>query len=155
MPDILLIIGGKGPLKDDLVKSIHEMGIEGHIKFAGFISEADLHDYYRAADVFILPTLELEGFGLVTLESLASGTPVLGTPVGGTKEILEKFNSQYLFKDTRSESIAALILETCRQFKADSSLWQNVSYQCRTFVEKNYSWEKSIDVTEKIFREQN
>jgi len=62
------------------------------------------------ADLFVLPTLELEGFGLVTIEALASGVPVLGTPVGGTVEILEKLNPNLLFKDTSSESIARLIV---------------------------------------------
>lgn len=153
IPDTLLIIGGNGPLKDDLVKSIHEMGIEDHIKFAGFISEEDLPDYYRATDVFILPTLELEGFGLVTLEALASGTPTLGTPVGGTKEILGKLDSKYLFRDTEPESIAELIIETCLQFKDNLSLWQSVSSQCRAFVEAHYSWEENVDLTEKLFME--
>jgi glycosyltransferase involved in cell wall biosynthesis len=153
MPDILLIIGGNGPIKDDLVKSIHEMGIEDHIKFTGFISEEDLPAYYRAADVFILPTLELEGFGLVTLEALASGTPALGTPIGGTKEILGRFDSRYLFRDTKPESIAALIIETCLQFRNNPSVWQSVSSQCRAFVEAHYSWKKNVDLTEKLFTE--
>ena len=87
-------------LKEELVQLSRRLKIEGNIKFAGFIPEQDLPDYYRAADAFILPTLELEGFGLVTLEALACGTPVLGTPIGGTKEILGMFDPSYLFKDT-------------------------------------------------------
>ena len=51
------------------------------------------------ADLFILPTTELEGFGLVTVEALASGLPVLGTPIGGTREILAKLGSDHLFDD--------------------------------------------------------
>ena len=113
----------------------------------------DYIKFNRAADVFILPTLELEGFGLVTLEALASGTPVLGTPVGGTKEILGKLDSSYLFKDTTPESMSTLIIETCRQFKDKPALWQHVSSQCRTFVEENYSWEENVNTTEKLFLE--
>jgi len=64
------------------------------------------------ADLFVLPTLELEGFGLVTLEALASGVPVLGTPVGGTVEILKNLNPKLLFKDASSESRARLIVTT-------------------------------------------
>jgi glycosyltransferase involved in cell wall biosynthesis len=151
MPDTCLIIGGSGILKDELVKLSRRLNIEGNIKFAGFIPDQDLPDYYRAADAFILPTLELEGFGLVTLEAMACGTPVLGTPIGGTKEILGKFDSSYLFKDTGSESIAALIIEKYQQFKESPDLWKSLSSQCRNFVETNYSWETNVDATERIF----
>jgi len=102
------------------------------------------------ADIFILPTIELEGFGLVTLEALASGLPVLGTPVGGTGEILGKMDDKYLFKDTKPESMAALIIETCQQFKTNPQLWEDVSSQCRAFVEANYSWEKNVKSLENL-----
>ena len=88
VPDIYLILGGEGPLKENLISLSQELGVESYIRFVGFIPEEDLPDYYRMADVFVLPTIELEGFGLITLEALASGLPVLGTPVGGTVEIL-------------------------------------------------------------------
>jgi glycosyltransferase involved in cell wall biosynthesis len=102
------------------------------------------------ADIFVLPTLELEGFGLITLEALASGTPVLGTPVGGTVEILSKLNSRYLFKDTSPESMAELIIQICREFKDNPALRQGVSDQCRLFAEKNYSWKKNVDSLENL-----
>lgn len=155
IPDIFLIIGGDGPLKNELLKSVKELQLEDYIKFAGFIPEQDLPDYYRASDIFILPTLELEGFGLITLESLASGIPVLGTPVGGTKEILTKFNSSYLFNDSTPESMTELIVDTCRRFTDYPALWQDVSSQCRAFVEANYSWDKNVELTENIFMEPN
>jgi len=152
MPGTCLIIGGSGRLEAKLVELSRRLKIEGNIKFAGFIPEQDLPDYYRAADAFILPTLELEGFGLVTLEALACGTPVLGTPIGGTKEILGIFDPSYLFRDTGPESIAALIIETCGRFRDNPNLWKNVSSECRAFVEAHYSWERNVDSTERIFQ---
>lgn len=144
-PDIYLVLGGDGPLKKDLIALTKQLGLEGLIRFVGFIPEGELPDYYRMGDIFILPTVELEGFGLVTLEALASGVPVLGTPVGGTVEILEKL-------DTKPESMASLIIETCQQFKNNSRLWQDISSQCRLYVEENYSWKKSVDGLENLFR---
>ena len=114
VPDVYLVLGGDGPLKNDLISLTQKLEIENHVKFAGFIPEAELPDYYRMTDIFILPTLELEGFGLITLEALASGVPVLGTPVGGTVEILNRLDSQYLFSDTSSEAMAELIIKTCQ-----------------------------------------
>ena len=149
VPDVYLVLGGEGPLKDDLISLTQKLVIEKHVKFVGFIPELKLPDYYCMADIFILPTLELEGFGLITLEALASGIPVLGTPVGGTVEILSRLNSKYLFKDTKPESMAELITKTCQEFKSNPKLCQDVSSQCRLFVEENYSWEKNVDLLEK------
>jgi glycosyltransferase involved in cell wall biosynthesis len=151
-PDIYLVLGGDGPLKDDLADLTRQLGVEDFIRFVGFIPEGELPAYYRMADVFVLPTLELEGFGLVTLEALASGVPALGTPVGGTVEILKVLNPRLLFKDKSPESIARLILETYREFREDPASQGKLSIQCRRFVEQNYSWEKNLDKLENLFR---
>ncbi len=150
VPDIYLVLGGDGPLKNALISLTEELGIENCVKFTGFIPEAELPDFYRMTDIFVLPTLELEGFGLIILEALASGVPVLGTPVGGTVEILTRFNSKYLFKDTKPRSMAELIIETCGELRDDPRLRQDVSCQCRLFVEENYSWEKNVNSLESL-----
>lgn len=149
--DIYLVIGGAGPLKDDLVEKAQQLNIGDHIRFVGFIPEEKLPEYYAMADLFILPTRELEGFGLVTLEAMASGVPVLGTPVGGTLEILGEFDSSFLFRDTTSDSIAALIEEKCQIIKEKPEEWKEIAKKCRLFVEDNYSWEQHIDALEKFF----
>jgi len=151
-PEIYLVLGGDGPLKKDLIALTKQLGVEDFIRFVGFIPEEELPSYYRMADLFVLPTLKLEGFGLVTLEALASGVPVLGTPVGGTAEILGKLDPRYLFKDTKPESMASLIIETCQQFKNGPRLWEEASSQCRLFAEENYSWERNIDSLEELFQ---
>ncbi|HRR39717.1 MAG TPA: glycosyltransferase, partial [Syntrophales bacterium] len=73
LPDVLLIIGGSGPLREKLLRLACELQLSDSIRFTGFIRDEELPDYYRAADIFVLPTIELEGFGLVTLEALACG----------------------------------------------------------------------------------
>ena len=65
-----------------------EYDLHGSIRFLGHIPEIDLPQKYQAADFFVLPTRNLEGFGLVILEAMASGTPVLGTPVGAIPEVI-------------------------------------------------------------------
>lgn len=152
-PESNLIIGGTGPLERELKHKAERTGKGDHIHFTGFISEADLPDYYRMADVFVLPTLALEGFGLVTLEALASGTPVLGTPVGGTKEILVKFNPDFLFKNTSSSAMAELIIAACRRIQDNPVGWDETRRQARRFVEENYSWKRNVDSLEKLILE--
>ena len=153
VPDIHLIIGGTGPLKGDLTRLSRRLNLDHYIHFTGFIPEAALPEYYQAADIFILPTVELEGFGLVTLEALASGTPVLGTPVGGTREILGAFDNRFLFKDTCPQSIAGSVIALCHQYRNQPDQWQRDSLCCRHFAEKHYSWEMNIAATERLFME--
>lgn len=149
--DIQLVIGGCGPLENGLIALTRSFGIEHQVHFTGFISDEKLPLYYQMADLFVLPTKELEGFGLVTLEAMASGLPVLGTPVGGTKEILGKFDSSFLFKGIDPNSMSELIMEKYKLIKRNSQKWKQISQQCRNFVERNYSWEKNIDALEELF----
>jgi glycosyltransferase involved in cell wall biosynthesis len=151
VPDIVLIIGGTGPLKDDLAMLSRRLNLDHYVDFTGFIAEAALPEYYQAADIFVLPTIELEGFGLVTLEALASGTPVLGTTVGGTQEILSRLASRFLFHDSSPEAISRLIIETCKEYREQPDKWQFDSRQCRLFAENNYSWETNVTATEHLF----
>jgi glycogen synthase len=87
-PDVSLFIGGKGPLQDALRAQIRSLGLEERIRMLGFVRESLLPTHYQAANVSIVPSQSLEGFGLTTVESLACGTPVLVTPVGGLTEVV-------------------------------------------------------------------
>jgi len=149
--DVYLIIGGCGPLKDELITLTKNLGIDNYVCFTGFIPEAQLADYYRMADLFVLPTTELEGFGLVTLEAMASGLPVVGTPVGGTNEILGQFDRSLIFEGTDPDSIAALILENSYKIQTNPYQWQSFCRKCRHFVQTHYSWEKNVDALKKHF----
>jgi glycosyltransferase involved in cell wall biosynthesis len=149
--EINLVIGGEGKLKTGLIALARSFGIEDYIHFVGFIPEEQLPSYYQMADLFVLPTKELEGFGLVTLEALASGLPVLGTPIGGTKEILGGFNGDFIFENTEPESISKKILEKYKIIKENPQMWEEIRQRCRKFVERNYSWEKNIDTLGKLF----
>lgn len=86
--DVHLSIGGDGPLRDELEERTRQLGIESAVTFLGYVPEKQLARTYAAADVFVLPTTALEGFGLATLEALSTGTPVIGTKIGATPEIL-------------------------------------------------------------------
>lgn len=151
--EIHLVIGGEGHLHDKLTALTRALGIAESVSFTGFIPEDQLPFYYQMADLFVLPTLELEGFGLVTLEAMASGLPVVGTPIGGTKEILNNFDSQFLFEGSDPDAIAKLLAEKYRLIEENPQLWKKIGNQCRQFVEINYSWEKNLDSLEHIYNE--
>ena len=87
-PDILLLIAGEGPAKRDLIRQAARMGLTDNILFVGYLSrEQALWDCYRAADVFVFSS-RTETQGLVLLEAMATGVPVVSTAVLGTKDIL-------------------------------------------------------------------
>lgn len=142
-PDVHLVIAGKGYLRERLEKSASGLNVSNNITFTGFVKDEDLPLYYRASDLFVLPTKALEGFGLVTVESLASGVPVLGTAVGSTVEILNKFDASMLIPDFTADSIADKIIWFLK--KKDTN---ELSLKCRKFAEE-YSWNK---VCGKIFK---
>ncbi|MBL8012790.1 MAG: glycosyltransferase family 4 protein [Candidatus Omnitrophica bacterium] len=141
---IILYIGGQGELKETLLSLIKELGLETSVQLLGFLSKEQLLDYYQTADFFILPTAELEGFGLVTVESMACGTPVLGTPVGGTLEILNTFDSSFLFQGVSAEQIADGILQKHSQFSVRNETYNLLRQRVRSFASDHYSWERNI-----------
>lgn len=106
IPNVLLMIAGKGPLASELVQKSTEMGLEDHVQLLGFVPDELLPSAYRAATLSIVPTVALEGFGLITIESLAAGTPVLVTPVGGLPEVVAPLSSQLVLEGTGPDAIA-------------------------------------------------
>jgi glycosyltransferase involved in cell wall biosynthesis len=151
LPHACLVIGGRGPLQESLAQQSRALGMEEHIRFAGFIPEKDLPSYFGTADCFVLPTVALEGFGLVTVEALACGTPALGTPVGGTVEILRGLGSGHLFQDTSPEAIASLLIQHCRSWQDDPEGYDRLCRHCRAYAEENYSWDRNVEETERLF----
>jgi len=149
--DLLLVVGGEGPLQAVLEEDARRCGVEDFVRFIGYIPDEDLPSYYQMADLFILPTTELEGFGLVTVEALASGLPVLGTPVGGTREILTKLGSDYLFDDSTPMSIGKGIAKALNGWATDQVAYKNVSETCRRIAEQHYSWDSHVSTLEDLF----
>ncbi|MCU0612062.1 MAG: glycosyltransferase [Candidatus Eisenbacteria bacterium] len=87
-PSVRLVLVGTGELAPRLMREAAALGLADCLTLAGHVGDAALADYYRAADVFVLPSAALEGFGLVTLEALASGVPVVGTTIGETPSVI-------------------------------------------------------------------
>jgi glycosyltransferase involved in cell wall biosynthesis len=106
-PDVLLLIAGKGRLEHELQARIDDAGLQHNVKLLGFVPDQHLAALYRAANLSVVPTVALEGFGLITVESLASGTPVLVTPVGGLPEAVAGLSADLVLPATGAQAIAA------------------------------------------------
>lgn len=145
----ILLIGGKGPLENHLKNLVSGYKLENTIRFTGHIPEKDLPKYYQVADYFVLPTEKLEGFGLVILESMACGTPVIGTPVGAIPELIGAFDKRLLTNGTSSFDIKEKLEEVIN----DMDEYHFDPRNCHRFVEDNYSWKTVADEFEKVMLE--
>jgi len=142
IPGILAIIGGEGPLRDEITGLVQRLQIKDHVWMPGFIPEDDLPKYYQAADLVMMPTYELEGFGLVTIEALACGTPVLGTPVGATPEILRGIDPALLIGGTHAEAMAESLRTIIRRFRARPGERAELAAKGLQAVRANYTWDR-------------
>jgi glycosyltransferase involved in cell wall biosynthesis len=148
LPTSLLLIGGKGPEKRALEGLTHSLKLDEHVRFLDFIPESELPKFYQAADAFVLPSTELEGFGLVTLEALASGLPVIGTPTGATPEILGQLNPQLLAKGIGPDALADAVISAFRSGLVD----RLDATELARWVRSRFSWVAHAKKVEAIYR---
>lgn len=85
--NILLIIIGDGPLRSKLQKKVSDLKLNEYVLFLGFVPNSKLINWYNSSDLFILPSL-CEGFGIVIVEALSCGIPVVASDTGGIPEII-------------------------------------------------------------------
>jgi glycosyltransferase involved in cell wall biosynthesis len=142
--DCLLLIGGEGPLRSTLERQIREQGLADRVTLLGFILEENLPKYYQAADLVLMPTYELEGFGLVTVEALACGTPVLGTPVAAIPEVLARLDPELVAEGTDSRSLAAAMRNILRRFRERPEERARLAMAGRALIERDYTWGKHV-----------
>lgn len=145
--NVILFILGEGFLRKNLEYLIEQENLKEHVILFGPVDTNKISSYYQTCDVFIVPTKYDEWFGLVTIEALSCGIPVLGTPVGGTSEILGSIDKSLLFSGTDAQDIAKGILK----FLENKDYFSGKSQEFRKFVVENYSWEVVSGQTEKIY----
>jgi glycosyltransferase involved in cell wall biosynthesis len=105
-PRLRLVLVGDGVLRPAIEAEVARLGLGDAVALTGRIDDDALVRHYQAADLFALPTQAYEGFGMVTLEALACGTPVVGTPVGATPEILRPLDPALVSRDASEEALA-------------------------------------------------
>lgn len=145
-PNAILLIGGKGPLRGELEEKIADYGLNNKVRLLGYIPDPDLAAYYQAADMFVVPSQALEGFGLITAEALATGLPVMATPIGGNREILQGFRPELLFKSPSSEHMAEGMIHMLNNRKLLPS-----REECRNHALEKYTWQRVAGEVESVF----
>lgn len=147
---LLLLIGGEGPLRPSLQRLIGELGLADSAQLLGFVAEEDLPRYYQAADLVVMPTQELEGFGLVTVEALACGTPVVGTPVGAIPEVLSKLDPRLVAGGSDPASLAAALGATLARWRDEPDEPARLAGKARELVLAEYHWDRHVNQIETV-----
>jgi len=109
--DCEVVIGGGGELMGALRQKIGELSLDDRVTLLGWLDEDRLPDYYRACDVFVLPTIALECFGLIILEALASAKPVIATPVAAIPELMKPTYPEGLLSEVSAEALGDSMIE--------------------------------------------
>jgi glycosyltransferase involved in cell wall biosynthesis len=147
IPNIFIAIGGTGPLAETLAASIVELGLQNTVRMLGRISEDDLPSVYGAADLFVVPTVALEGFGLVVVEALACGTPVLVTPVGGLPSVVRALEPGLILESAQPQHLANGIGAALAGTLPLPSAKRCVAYA------RNFSWSAISRLVSDVYRE--
>ncbi len=145
LPNYKLAIIGKGPDKTHLEKLIKELHLEKNVKIYGILKEKDLKDMYAKAFCTIFTPLR-EPFGIIALESLASGTPLIGVNEGGFTEIITDSEEGFLVPPDPK-----IIAEKIKLLEENNNLYENMVKKCIK-TSKNYSWDRTANEILKIFK---
>ena len=162
LPDVLekcsntkLIISGDGPERENLENLVATLGLSENVIFPGFIPEGDFPKYMAACDVFVLPAIvdrtgDTEGLGLVLVEAMASGRPVIGSNVGGIPYIIrEAEKCGFLVEPKNVSELSEKIIILLK----DESLREKFGVNGRKVVEERFSWDKIAErYLEELYR---
>jgi glycosyltransferase involved in cell wall biosynthesis len=124
------------------------LGLEYNVRLQGFVPDEQLPLAYRAADFSIVPTVALEGFGLAAVESLAAGTPVLVTPVGGLPEAVAGLSGDLVLEDSGAAALARGIVAALR---GDRRLPDEEA--CRRYARENFDLPVISGQVARVYRE--
>lgn len=147
VPGVGLIIAGDGTYRRSLEARAASLGLDGQVRFEGFVDESRLRALYRSADLTIVPSL-YEPFGLVTLEAMASGTPLVVAEVGGLREIVQHGVTGLRFRPGDARGLARAATKVLR----DPALGARLAREARSALAARGSWRAAAARTADSYR---
>lgn len=139
------VIGGSGSQLTRLTSLCNDLGLEREATFMGFVPGEKLALAYGACDASIVPTAQLECFGIIALEALACGRPVLVTPIGALPEVMQHFEPKWIARGHAPEDIADLL---CAYLAGD--LPMHTPETLRKTISERYGFPRALDAYERI-----
>jgi len=135
-PKAKLLIVGEGPYLLSLLEKTRKLSLRGNVEFLGYVKQSDLPRIYRSADIFVMPSIFGEAFGIVLLEAMASRLPVIASRVGGIQEIIDNCIDGILVPPKSHRAISKSIID----LYSDRKLMNWLAYNARLKAVKKYDW---------------
>ncbi len=146
IPEAQLIIAGEGELKEELKKKTSKLELRKHVHFIGRVREEEKKKLMSKCTVFVLPSVhKSEAFGVVLLEAMASGAPVITTDVSGT--VFAAGKAGIIVPKKNSEALAKAIIKVLKNKK----LREEMSKKSIQHV-KEFEWDKIVDEVINVYR---
>lgn len=139
--DVKFVIAGKGPCLDNLIELSQKLNIKNRVYFTGFVSEEVLLKLYKCSDIAVFPST-YEPFGIVSLEGMVAGIPVVVSDTGGLSEIVSHKEDGMKFYSGNSNSLADCIIELLKDEVLANKI-RNVALQK---VHRLYNWNNITEI---------
>jgi 1,4-alpha-glucan branching enzyme len=148
VPNTKAIISGKGPMLEELAAQAKERGIADKVMFTGFISDIERNRLFATADVAVFPSF-YEPFGIVALEAMAAGVPVVVSDVGGMGEVVEYEKDGLKIPPGNAKELAEAVVSLL----SDRALRERLEKEGRLKAATVYSWDLAAGMTADIYRQ--
>jgi len=145
-PEAKLLIAGRGEGEQEYKALAKKLALGASVKFLGHFPEEELPGLYSSASLFVMPSY-YEGFGLVLLEGMASGLPVLAFDTGVVPEIIENGRNGFMVED--DNDLADRVLEIL----ADEQKRKAMGKRSRAIVEEKLTWDRTAKGTIEVYKE--
>jgi len=137
--DFRVLIVGDGELRETYQGMVSNLGLNRKIIFLGFVADNLLPKFYNLADIFVLPSIDKsEAFGVVSLEAMASGVPVVSSDLAGVRSVIGKREAGVLVKPGDVDKLA----NTLKYLLDNPTECQQMGKIGREKVLKEYTWDK-------------
>jgi len=147
VPQLFLRVGGNGEVEKGRVFA-HELGLDAHVEFLGWVSGDAKKELLREADIFVLPSYN-EGLPVSVLEAMSWGIPVITTTVGGIPELIEDRVNGFLISPGDISALQSLL----EQLGIDPTTGGRVGLAGRLSIQKKYSKEAVLPKLESLYAE--
>jgi glycosyltransferase involved in cell wall biosynthesis len=146
-PEVWLLVVGDGDQRSRFEHEASDLGLEARVVFAGAVTHENTPPLFRGASLTVLPSSPPESFGLVLIESLACGTPVVASDIAGVRTVVNQ-GVDGLLVDSRNPKTLAGAIE---RIWNDEPLRQAMGQQGRAKVENRYAWPRVGDRLEGVY----
>ena len=148
VPNTLFIFVGKGKMRNELEKLANKLGIRNHVRFTGFVEECLKPFYYKSADIFCLPSvMSTESFGIVNLEAMACGIPIVASRIGGVPDVIKDGENGLLVPPKYVNSLASSIIYLLENEGVRRKMGKNAKE-----IVKNFTWNKVAKMVRKLYK---